>query len=563
MGGHSQNATLAVDGTPLPEDLATRLVELYVDDHLSLPDTFMARFTDADHDLAAKLGVRIGSEVTVRTGALGERADATLIVGEVTALEATFDIEGSHLVVRGYDHSHRLHRARRTKTFQDVTDADLVTRIARAAGVKVGTVTPTNVVHRHVTQLNMTDWEFLRARAREIGFELLVADAKVQFRPPARQGPPVELEQDRTLLEFRPRITAAQQVGKVEVRGWDYVAKREVTATTETSTVSVALEDPALAPARLAATFGDATYVSCDRVIASAAEARAAAAAVAEEIGSAFAEAEGIAVGDPKLTSGAKVKISGVSDSFEGVWTLSRTRHHFTHDGGYLTSFEVAGRQDRSLLGLASLGASAGGVSAGGPPIYGAVVGVVSATKDPDRLGRVKLRFPWLAPDYESDWVRLCHAGAGANHGLFVMPEMEAEVLVVFEHGDIRRPYVLGGLYNGVDKPAGAYYDDADGSIDRRSLTSKKGHFVALSDKDGQERITLDVGGDFVIELDQDARRITVRSKGEVVIEAEQDLKIKGRNVSVEAQMALTLKGQTAKLEGSTTEIKGQPIRLN
>ena len=86
-------------------------------------------------------------------------------------------------------------------------------------------------------------------------------------------------------------------------------------------------------------------------------------------------------------------------------------------------------------------------------PVAGPVVGIVTNNEDPGGLGRVKLFLPWPSDENETDWARVCTPMAGKERGIFFLPEVEDEVLVVFEHGDPRRPVVLGGLWNGVDKP--------------------------------------------------------------------------------------------------------------
>ena len=110
----------------------------------------------------------------------------------------------------------------------------------------------------------------------------------------------------------------------------------------------------------------------------------------------------------------------------------------------------------------------------------------------------MKLTFPWLSDDYVSDWARTVHAGAGKDRGFFVLPEVGDEVLVAFEQGDIRRPYVVGGLFNGVDTPKPGPIDDVDGgsgAINRRSLVSRRGHRIDLLDQDGRkEGIALATG---------------------------------------------------------------------
>src|SRR3972149_536693 len=85
--------------------------------------------------------------------------------------------------------------------------------------------------------------------------------------------------------------------------------------------------------------------------------------------------------------------------------------------------------------------------------ISGVVPGIVTNNQDPDGLGRVKIKFPWLSDDNETDWVRIATLMAGGQRGGFFLPEVGDEVLVAFEHGDINHPYVIGALWNGVDKP--------------------------------------------------------------------------------------------------------------
>src|SRR5689334_12460780 len=85
--------------------------------------------------------------------------------------------------------------------------------------------------------------------------------------------------------------------------------------------------------------------------------------------------------------------------------------------------------------------------------VYGVVVAIVTNRKDPEEMGRVKLRYPWLGENAEGYWARIATPMAGNERGIYFLPEVEDEVLVAFEHGDLRFPYVIGSLWNGRDKP--------------------------------------------------------------------------------------------------------------
>ena len=84
---------------------------------------------------------------------------------------------------------------------------------------------------------------------------------------------------------------------------------------------------------------------------------------------------------------------------------------------------------------------------------FGVVVGVVTNNQDPDGMHRVKVHFPWLSDDVESNWARVAAPMAGGNRGVYFLPEVDDEVLVAFEHGKVDHPYVIGSLWNQQDRP--------------------------------------------------------------------------------------------------------------
>jgi uncharacterized protein involved in type VI secretion and phage assembly len=204
---------------------------------------------------------------------------------------------------------------------------------------------------------------------------------------------------------------------------------------------------------------------------------------------------------------------------------------------------------------------------AGSSPIYGVVVGIVTDNKDAEDTGRVKLKFPWLSDSYESDWARIAQLGAGPSAGAVFIPEVNDEVLVAFEFGDVRRPYVVGSLYNGKDKPT--LGDDLinQGKVKRRGFVSRKGHkliFFEDSGKSGIALITSD--GKIKVALNETGSEIHIQCGGKVTIESQGDLKLSSKaGVSIEAGGQLEIKGDAGVKVNSNAvvEVKGQLVKLN
>jgi phage protein D len=451
------------------------LLRTVIDTHLHLPGMFELTFLDNEGTVLATAGISIGTKMSISGCAIGGDSNQLLIEGEVTCVEAACHNLNRYTIVRGYDLCHRMQRARRTRTFLNRKDSDIAAEIAKAAGVTKLDIKESGTTHTFVGQCNQTDWDFLRQRAREIGYDAGISAGTFCFRPAASvtsaAGPPITLTFPDNLWRFRPRVTAGNIAPNVEVRVWDPWQAKLVAQDLAASTGTAHLDGST--PASLAGTFvSDApaaataqpgapaignlgpapnakAHMVYDLPVATGqninSAASAAASGLAEQVASTFAEADGEAQGDPGIQPGAVVSIAGVPATFCGSWVITNARHSFDFaEGGYRTQFVVSGRQERSLLGLAS----AGHIQPRPPRIPGVCCGVVTNNNDPQQKGQVKIALPWLSPDYESDWSPVVQFGAGKLSGAMFLPEVGDEVLVGFEFGDPRRPYVLGGIVN-------------------------------------------------------------------------------------------------------------------
>jgi phage baseplate assembly protein V len=147
----------------------------------------------------------------------------------------------------------------------------------------------------------------------------------------------------------------------------------------------------------------------------------------------------------------------------------------------------------------------------------------------------------------ESEWCRVRQFYAGNDYGAFFIPEVGDEVLVSFIHGDMRLPIILGGLYNGLDKPPSHRADDKD----EKMIRTKGGHQIIFDDTSGSEKISIiDADGNNSIVIDTVANTITVQaSQGKLVFEGQQGIEIKsGANIKMEATGTIDLKGATVNI---------------
>ncbi|HEV2779749.1 MAG TPA: phage baseplate assembly protein V [Actinophytocola sp.] len=628
-------------GMPLSPTIAPNLVRAVVDTHLHLPDMFELTFHDEEGTVISDAGLEIGMVVEIAAGRADEDSTTSLITGEVTAIEAVCAEGLIYSVVRGYEKAHRLQRAKRTRTFVNMKDSDIAKQVAGDAGLKIGTVEETKATHTHIAQVSQTDWEFLTQRAREIGYETGVAGGKFFFRKASGRkdgggglgglaGAVVDaaasmlglgsskLTFKDNLLTFLPRISAANITPDVEVRVWDPKAARVAVAKTDAATGTATIDGQE--PKKLANSFTDGfklplpslpalppipglpkidfglaasntAYLVVDRPLAvgSAADnaAEEAAKGLADHISSSFAEAEGDALGDPKIQAGAEVEIAGVPEHFAGKWVVTNARHVFDpEERGYHTRFWVSGRQNRSLLGLTDSGGA--GPSA---TINGLVCGVITNCKDPDKKGRVKVALPWLSPNYESDWARVAHPGAGRRSGTLFPPEVGDEVLIGFEFGDPRRPYVLGGLLNdNTDFGHMSSAVDGSGAVVQRGLASPAGNRLLFTDdlppgppgslppnkseivlgtKDDKLSLVIDQVGGKVTLTCNPAPPVSKSPNGTLTIECPGlgAISIKagtgGLKLETDGQLELTGK-MGVKIESpAITQVKGQMLKLN
>jgi uncharacterized protein involved in type VI secretion and phage assembly len=255
--------------------------------------------------------------------------------------------------------------------------------------------------------------------------------------------------------------------------------------------------------------------------------------------------------------------------------------------------------------------------------IFGVVIGIVVDNKDPEGLYRIKVKFPWIKEknskytdsadkeDFLSTWARITTFMSGNDMGSFWLPEVDDEVLVAFEHGDLRRPFVIGSLWNGVDKAIHdnksqngknnyrsiksrsghmiTFFDDKDNKKEKiiiqtktakeeetKDPMSRDGHMIVLDHSNGAEKIEIyDRKKEDYILIDMTNKKITMESKnGDILISAPNgEVKIKCKTLVTESSSTSTQKSQSAyTIQSNSTmdiksssgmTIKGSTVNIN
>ena len=187
--------------------------------------------------------------------------------------------------------------------------------------------------------------------------------------------------------------------------------------------------------------------------------------------------------------------------------------------------------------------------STGDAKMYGVEVAIVTNVKDDKKLGRVKVCFPRLPGKPESDWVRVAQPAGGAGRGFYWLPHVNDEVLVAFERGEAKTPYVIGSLWNGKDKPMKDAYQDENTTI---MIQTKSGHQIILDDKKDAEKIIIaDKSGKRTMTFDVKNKKFLVEAKeGDIELHAAKKIILNCEDLEIKTK-------KTGKIDiGTTFDLK-------
>ncbi len=543
-------------GAEIDSELAAAVVMLRVRESLRLPDQAHLRVGDARLLYVDDERFAIGKTVEVLYGAPGASAATSVFSGPIESIELDFAGAGAFIAVTAYEPAFTLHRTCRTQIFQNMTSSDIARKVIRAAGLTaaLSDTSSSTIVHPFLLQAEETDWQLLWRLADAIDYEIVGEGRTVHFRPAgsASANAPIELRAPGNLTRFRPRVSAAQQVSSVQVRGWDPLKAEAIAASEDPPTGD---STPGIARSEVAAAAHAGEWMLAGHTVLGHEEAGALAESIAARRANAWVQADGVARGDPHMRAGCHVQVDGVGARFGGAYTLTSVTHLLRGGRGYETHFSISGREPNTLVSMFDTGAATT------PWGASVVVGVVTQTDDPEGLGRVRVSYPALGENAEGWWARIAAPAAGTERGLLMTPVAGDEVVLAFEQGDPRRAYVLGAVWNGTAKPGELVKRDGSFSLaSDHDITLNASQKLALAAKQG-----LSLQGSESVSVKSE-QQLDLAADKSISVKAEQQLELAGGSsiamkadgsVTVQAGGGVTLKGQSIALEASTVRISG------
>jgi len=502
---------IKVDGSPLSPQAETSLESVSIEQSLSLPSMCTITLHDPSFEWANSTKLQLAAEIEVSVAAAPETVGSSsgspksVFKGEIVGIEPEAEEGGeSRTLFRCYDRSHRMQRKRISKAFLNVKVTDIVKTIASAYSLSAD-VDATSQVYEHIFQDNLTDYEFLTELARRVGFFVSVEQGKLHFKK-GTSGPSVELTYKSNLLSFRPRMTLGSQFKDVRVLGWDAAKQKAIVGKATPQAL------PSHVKAKRDAVGAGTTFHQS--YVASQSDGDEFATALASEIELAALQGEGVALGDPAISPGSEITIVGLGQRFAEKYRVTKARHVVSGAAGYRTEFSITGHNTDTMADLILGGAARRAAPSPGSHFNGGAIGLVTNTDDPEKLGRVKLKFPMYSDDVESAWARVVAPSAGPESGFITIPEVGEEVLALFPGGDVNYPLIIGSLWSEKNKIPASAAEASPGNVPKKQvLRSRKGHEILIDDTDA-DLISLTTHDGHTIVLDSANKKIQVKTAG-------------------------------------------------
>lgn len=537
---------ITVSGQALSAIWQGALVSMRVERALGLVGRATLRFADTGFALSAESIFTLGSEVEIGVPAA---EDGRLLHGTVTGMQLEQSVgEVPELVVVVDDIAYKLTRGNAVETFLKVSYSSAITTVLKNAGISAVDIEPTSAVNEYVLKSG-TALAFLDAVTQRMGYVWWVdgtsGPGTMMVKKIGTSTGQVELGLADELFDFSLRASGLRP-SETYVTGWNRDSQEPISARTP-GTAPAGLPDMVRDYATAKGPLGTAETAASTANPVDSSEASALAGSLADEAIAASIVARGRCAINGRIKPSVTVRVAGAGPA-SGSYLITEVEHVYDRRG-FFTRFVAGSPRPSRLVDLLGKPAPDPGFVIGG-----LVVGVVSNSYDDENGGRVRVRFTGVNGEIETAWARVLSVGAGPRRGTVFVPEVNDEVLLGFEHGDARRPVVLGGLFSKANAlPSSGSGVEQNKAVNFRRITSRLGHVIELADGDepGAQHVLLKLGNaEHKVRLGADSFEVEVAEGKPATIKAGSakfeisnsgDVTIEGKNITLKADQGITL----------------------
>ena len=336
MSAAAPNVDIFLDGTEIPD---ADFISYVVERDMFQPDMAAVVLTNQNDVYSPK--IKVGMSIEVKVG----EEPTSIFKGELVGVEGAYKGgQTTKLTLRAMNKMHRLLRTRKSLTFTEKTDQQIISQVASLAGLTLEWKHEKSITYKHVYQHNLSGLEFIRARAARMGCHVWCVDTTLYVKEPdlgQKSGVKLSVDQEGTLRSFSPRISSASVVKKISVKGWNPETKELITGEAQAQNSPLGSQNAVAASGDL----GNEESFTVDHPIWSKEEADAIAKARLRDLNLSFITGEAETKGDPKIELGKTVEIEAnamnSSDPFNGDYYVAGVTHRHTmpkaKEGGFVS----------------------------------------------------------------------------------------------------------------------------------------------------------------------------------------------------------------------------------
>lgn len=442
---------IQLDGKSVGDEYAIDLMSIRVQQCLSLPALCELIFSEGENKFGNLANLKVGTSILISI----DGQNSVLFKGVMTAIEFSYNADRVNEVrLRGYDALHVLCKTRSLRTYIQVTPEELLNELLADVGLTVD-ASETGPLLQRVMQYNKSDMALIVSITRRYGLYFFLWDDQVKLITLAGTGDVISLAFGKELLDATVELNTLQSYSTVESAGWDPLTGELYQGFCRGSDI-----DKSDFPSDGGKYYLMGQNVQDTHQLDANAQAELDYRKATEFV------LTGAAEGDSELRPGRSVNITGLANPLCRTYTLTSVTHKITRESGYISEISSMPpkinlhQYNNSLVTL---------------------IAIITRVDDPENIGRVQAIIPSLGK-LETNWMEVICAGAGANKGLVILPDIDDQVILLFNHADPSQALVLGGIY-GADGPLD---NGVQGNqVERYTMRTPGGQQIQLND-DGE-----------------------------------------------------------------------------